>query len=123
MTLIFGLFLMFVGGSALLLNTGFQFFGAELYAWHLWPLFVMGLGLVFCIAPFLVHNKPGLGGLFIPGLPIMATGTLLALGSIFHLWNVWSFLWPVELISLALGFLCHLCPQYLAFNPGAFCWG
>lgn len=104
-TLIFGLLMIFVGGSALLLNTGFQIFGLALYAWHLWPLLITGLGLVFCIAPFLVRHKPGLGGLFIPGLPLMANGILLGLGSIFQLWHIWSYLWPVELLSLALGFI------------------
>ena len=103
---VFGLFLVFFGGAALLLNTGFSFMGWQLSALRLWPLFIMGMGLVFAISPLVVRGRPGLGGLFIPAFPIMATGTLLAIGSFFELWNVWSYLWPVEILALAFGFIC-----------------
>jgi hypothetical protein len=104
-SLIFGLFLIFFGGAALLLNTGFSFFGMHIASWRLWPLFVLGAGLVMAVAPFLVRNRPGLGGLFIPALPILATGALLCAGSLFQAWHVWGYLWPLEIISLALGFV------------------
>jgi hypothetical protein len=104
-TFVFALFLIFFGGAALLLNTGFSFFGFHLAAWRLWPLFIMGLGLVFAIAPLLARNRPGLGGLFIPALPILTTGTLLAIGSLFQMWFVWTYLWPLEILSVALGFI------------------
>jgi hypothetical protein len=104
-SLVFGLFLIFFGGAALLLNTGFSLFGVHLASWRMWPLFIVGLGLVFSIAPLLVRNRPGLGGLFIPGMPILATGVLLSVGSLFQMWIVWSYLWPLEILSLALGFI------------------
>jgi hypothetical protein len=104
-SLVFGLFLIFFGGAALLLNTGFSIFGIHLASWRLWPLFVLGLGLVLSIAPLLVRNRRGLGGLFIPGLPILTTGALLSVGSLFMAWQVWGFLWPLEIISVALGFV------------------
>jgi hypothetical protein len=97
-TLVFGLFLIFFGGAALAINTGFSFFGIHMASWRLWPLFILGLGLVMSVAPLLVRNKPGLGGLFIPGLPILTTGALLSIGSIFMMWQVWAFLWPLEMI-------------------------
>ena len=105
LSLIFGLFFVFFGGAALLINTGYMFLGANLASWRLWPLFITGLGLVMAVSPLLIRNRPGLGGLFIPGLPIMVTGTLLSMGSLFQLWSVWGFLWPLEFISLAFGFL------------------
>ena len=71
----------------------------------MWPLFIMGVGLVFAIAPLLVRHRPGLGGLFIPALPILTTGTLLTVGSLLQMWSVWAYLWPLELLSLALGFV------------------
>ena len=104
-TLVFALFLIFIGAAALLLNTGFSIFGTHLSSWRLWPLFIVGLGLVFAVAPLLVRNRPGLGGLFIPALPILATGTLLGMGSILKMWFIWSYLWPLEILSLALGFI------------------
>jgi hypothetical protein len=103
--LVFGLFLIFFGGAALLLNTGFSLFGIHLASWRMWPLFIVGLGLVMFIAPLLAHHRPGMGGLFIPGLPILVTGALLSVGSLFQAWAVWSYLWPLEMLSLALGFI------------------
>jgi len=91
--------LVLTGGSTLL---GFDPFG---FIWRLWPLIVMGVGLLFVVPPFLVRGKPGLGALFIPGLPVLMTGTILLLGSVFHAWDIWAWLWPMELLSLAMGFV------------------
>ena len=102
---IFGLFLVFFGGAALLPNTGFSLFGLHLASWRLWPVLVVALGFVFLVAPLLVRRRPGLGGLFIPGLPILTTGLLLSLGSLFQAWLFWRYLWPLEILSLALGFI------------------
>jgi hypothetical protein len=47
----------------------------------------------------------GLSGLFIPGLPTLTTGVLLFIASITGNWHIWAFLWPLEVISVALGFV------------------
>jgi len=95
-----GLFaLMFLGVMSAL---GVELFG---FVWRLWPALVLGVGLLFVVPPFLVRDKPGLGALFIPGMPILTTGGLLFLGSAFDAWGIWEWLWPMEIISLAMGFL------------------
>ena len=73
--------------------------------WQLWPLAVVTAGLLFVVPPLLVRGKRGLGGLFIPGMPILTTGTLLLFASLFRRWNIWEWLWPQEVLSVALGFL------------------
>jgi hypothetical protein len=75
------------------------------FLWRLWPLTVTGVGLCFVVPPFLVRGKRGLGGLFIPGMPTLTTGGILLLASVTNAWGVWEWLWPMLLISLAMGFL------------------
>jgi len=73
--------------------------------WQLWPLFVIGAGFLFILPPILNRNKRGLGWLLIPGIPILANGVLLLFTSVFRLWSAWEWLWPIELIAVALAFL------------------
>jgi len=81
---------------------GINLFG---FVWRLWPILVVGVGLLFVAPPLLTRGKRGLGGLFIPGLPILATGAILFLASVFNAWSIWAWLWPMEVLSLAMGFL------------------
>ena len=97
-----------MGGLALAFNVFAPWLGPELWyrgGWQLWPLLVLGMGLLFVIAPFLTPRRRGMGGLFIPGMPILATGAILLYASVFSRWSAWAWLWPVEVIALALGFL------------------
>jgi hypothetical protein len=75
------------------------------FVWRLWPLTVSALGLLFVVPPLLVRDKRGLGGLFIPGVPILVTGGILLLASVFRAWDVWAWLWPMQLLGLAVGFV------------------
>ena len=75
------------------------------FVWRLWPLVVTGVGLCFVVPPFLVRGKRGLGALFIPGMPILTTGGILLLASVTNAWDVWAWLWAMQLISQAMGFL------------------
>lgn len=59
---------------------------------------------MFVLTPFLVQRRAGWGGMFIPGVPILATGAILLFTSVFDVWGAWRWLWPVEVWSLALGF-------------------
>jgi hypothetical protein len=72
---------------------------------RLWPVMVTGAGLCFVVPPLLAHGNRGLGALFIPGMPILTTGGLLLLASVLNVWGLWAWLWPMLLISLAMGFL------------------
>ena len=72
--------------------------------WRYWPLTVMSVGLGFVLPPLFYHGRRGLGGLFIPGVPILATGAVLFFTSVLGWWGAWSWLWPVEVLSVAVGF-------------------
>jgi hypothetical protein len=73
--------------------------------WRLWPLTVLGAGMLFVVPPLLVRGKRGLGGLFIPGVPILVTGGILLSASVLDAWNAWEWLWPLEVLAVATGFL------------------
>jgi hypothetical protein len=95
--------LIFVGMAVLVSGLVAPAFGFRV--WRLWPLAVIVAGLLFVVPPLLVRGKPGLGALFIPGVPVLNTGAILLFASVFHLWSAWAWLWPLEILSLALGFL------------------
>ena len=95
--------LIFVGTLALvgsLVGPVFRF-----QVWQLWPMAVVAAGMLFVVPPLLVRGKPGLGGLFIPGVPILTNGAILLFTSVFRLWNAWEWLWPLEVLAVAMGFL------------------
>jgi hypothetical protein len=66
---------------------------------------IAGVGLAFVLPPFLVRGRRWLGALLIPGFPILMTGTILLVASVFNAWSIWAWLWPMELLALASGFL------------------
>ena len=101
-----GILLIILGGVALVYNfaTPWVHRFILMLPWRLWPLSVIALGLCFVFLP-LIPRRNNLGGLFIPGIPILATGGILLLSSWFNTWEAWSWLWPVVIISLAIGFL------------------
>jgi hypothetical protein len=72
--------------------------------WRLWPLTVTSVSLGFVLPPFLYRKRRGLGGLFIPGVPILVTGCLLLFASALNWWGVWAWLWPLEVLGVAAGF-------------------
>jgi len=73
--------------------------------WQLWPFVVIGAGLLVTAPAVFVRNRRGPGALSVLGLPIVTTGVLLLFASIFHRWDVWSILWPLEVLSVAVGCL------------------
>jgi len=103
LSIVISIILIMVG----LLTLAFSLVGPVLgfRVWQLWPLTVVAAGALFVLPPLLVRGKRGLGGLFIPGMPILTTGTILLFASVFRTWDVWSWLWPQEVLAGALGFL------------------
>ncbi len=102
-SLLFGLTLIVLGVLALAGNMYMQnVLDGDFRAW---PLFVVGAGLLFCIAPLLFRHVRGLAGLYIPGIPVFVTGGLLYAASIGNNWGLWGQWWPLEVIALGLGFL------------------
>ncbi|MBN2149670.1 MAG: hypothetical protein JW726_19940 [Anaerolineales bacterium] len=102
LSLFLGIGMVLAGALALAGNiigslTGLRFFS--------WPLIVIAAGLAFVLPPFLARDNRGLGGLFIPGLPILTTGGILFYAEAFQRWNVWAVAWPLEVLSAAVGLL------------------
>jgi len=106
-SLLAGVALLLVGGLALAANLAVQFLGLDLLylPWRFWPLVVIALGLFVVVVPFLARKRRGLGALFIPGMPILVTGAILLFASVFNVWSAWAWLWPLEVLSVALGLL------------------
>lgn len=107
LSVLLGIGLIALGGLALAGNLAFPAFGINFRwweFWRLWPIVVLSVGLLFSAAPLLAREKRGLGALFIPGIPVLVTGAILLFCSLFNAWGAWSFLWPLEPLSLGLGF-------------------
>jgi hypothetical protein len=107
LSLLFGLGLVLVGLLALGSNLALTIFGLNPGLWiaaRIWPLMVIGVGLLFALPPLLSRTR-ALGVLFIPGLPILTTGGILLFVNTTGLWRAWSYLWPLEVLALAAGFL------------------
>jgi hypothetical protein len=107
-SILVGILLILMGGLALAFTLVMPVLGVSVLrwgAWRLWPLVVVGAGLIFVVSPFLARGKRGLGGLFIPGVPILATGGILLYASVFDAWYAWEWLWPVEVLAVALSFV------------------
>jgi hypothetical protein len=105
-SLLFGVTLILLGllalaGNLLLRSVG----GGILLGFRAWPIFVVAAGLLFCLPPFIFSKVPGLSGLFIPGIPTLTTGMLLFFASVTGNWHIWATLWPLEVISVGLGFI------------------
>jgi hypothetical protein len=103
---LFGVTLILLGVLALVGNLLIRMLGGGLLlGLHAWPIIVVAAGLLFCIPPFLYRETPGLSGLFIPGLPTLITGMILFLASISGHWGIWTSLWPLEVLSVAIAFV------------------
>ncbi len=104
-SLLFGITLVILAFLALGGNLLARMGSGGASAFHSWPLAVIGGGLLFCIPPFIFRQNKGLGGLFIPGLPVLTTGLLLFAASMTGHWSLWGIFWPLEVIGVAVGFV------------------
>ncbi len=100
--LFFGIILVAVGGLAL---AAYLIGGILLTGFRAWPLLVVAAGLAFVLPPLLAPRQRGLGGLFVPGLPVLVTGGILLAASVLDRWDIWSYAWPLEVLALGLGLL------------------
>ena len=106
-SLILGIGLIVLGGLALMGNFSLSILGFEfqmLPFWRIWPVIVMGLGIALALPAVFIRGQRWPGMLFIPALPIFITGSILMTASLFNIWHIWSYLWPLEILGLALGF-------------------
>jgi len=105
-SLFIGIFLLVIGALALagnlLLTAGNV---AAIGTFRLWPLAVVAAGLLFVMPPFFFPRVRGLAGLAVPGLPVLVTGVILLLCSLTGNYSLWTILWPLEVLAVALAFL------------------
>jgi hypothetical protein len=102
-----GLGLVLIGGLALMGNFTVSLLGFEfqmLPFWRLWPVIVLGMSIALALPAVFIRGERWPGMLFIPALPIFVTGGILMTGSLFNAWEIWAYLWPLEVLALALGF-------------------
>ncbi len=106
-SLLVGIALLLVGAAALASNLAVHLLGLDLWGlpWRFWPLAVVILGLLFMVSPLMARGRRGLGALFILGMPLLVTGGILLFTSVFGAWGAWRWLWPLEVLSVALGLL------------------
>lgn len=71
---------------------------------------VFTVGLALGLLPFVARQHRGLGALFIPAAPILATSAILFATAALSRWTSWEALWPLEILAVALG--CALAGIY-----------
>ncbi|MEM7035067.1 MAG: hypothetical protein AAF629_36350, partial [Chloroflexota bacterium] len=80
-------------------------FGVEDWGlWRLWPISIIAVGTAFVMTPIRYDHRRSLGGMFIPGMPILMAGTILFFASVFDNFDIWESVWPLMPLSLAIGF-------------------
>jgi hypothetical protein len=107
-SIFFGVCLMALGLLVMGANLGLPMLGVDFHwweAWRFWPMVILGLGALLTGLPFLFPRHRAMGILFIPALPILANGGILFFASLFDAWHAWAWLWPLEILSVAAGFL------------------
>jgi hypothetical protein len=104
-----GLALIGLGVLAMAFTVGMPILGLAPWGvfqlWRFWPLTVTSAGVAFCLPPLMFRHRRGLGGLFIPGVPILVNGGMLLFSSVLDWWGAWSWMWPLEVLSLAAAFV------------------
>ncbi len=104
-----GLMLIGLGALMAVSNLAVTLFGIDLTRYvttFMWAPLLIGVGLLMVATPLVNRRQRGLGGLFIPGWPILATGVVMLLAALMPWWHVWASLWPAIVLALAIGFIC-----------------
>jgi hypothetical protein len=97
-SVVWGLVLIFIGGLLLFDNI----FDVSLFSMaRLWPMFILGLGLIFELSFFASDNRKD-PGLLVPG------GILTTLGVVFFFqtytnWYFMKYSWPFFILAVAIG--------------------
>ncbi len=108
-SIVAGLMFITLGVLTLLTNVALGIFSIDLahyVAGLVWAPFLLGAGLVCVATPLVNRQNRSLGGLYIPGLPLLAVGGITFLATLLPWWHVWARLWPLIILALAAGFIC-----------------
>ena len=80
--------------------------GVDLWysSWRWWPTVVIAFGALLALLPIFIRRR-WMGLLYIIAAPIIASGILLLISMTSGQWFLWARWWPIEVLSVALGFL------------------
>jgi hypothetical protein len=100
-SLIAGSVLIALGAIALF----FTLSGVNLWtvSWRWWPTIIIGFGMVLALLPIFIRKR-WMGLVYIVAAPIIATGVMLLISMTSGQWFLWARWWPIEVLSIALGF-------------------
>jgi hypothetical protein len=73
-------------------------------SWRWWPTVIIAVGALLAMLPIFIRRR-WMGLLFIVAAPIIASGVLLLISMTSGQWFLWVRWWPIELLSVAFGFL------------------
>jgi hypothetical protein len=73
-------------------------------SWRWWPTIIIAFGALVALLPIFIRRR-WMGLLFVVAAPIIATGVLLLMSMTSGQWFLWVRWWPIEVLSVALGFL------------------
>ncbi len=101
-SLIAGLILIGLGVLALFFTLG----GIDLwaYSWRWWPTVIIAFGALIALLPVFIRKR-WMGLLYVIAAPIIATGIMLLISMTSGQWSLWARWWPIEVLSVALGFV------------------
>lgn len=106
-----GVMLILIGALSLAYNLLAPWLLASVWVWALWqlgplwPLVIVGAGLLSVMLPLLVRGRRGLGGLYFLGMLVLTTGCILLYTNFLDAWAAWEWLWPLVVLGVAAGFL------------------
>jgi hypothetical protein len=100
-SLMAGIVLIALGALALF----FSLSGVNLWyaSWRWWPTVIIGFGVLLALLPIFIRKR-WMGSIYIIAAPIIATSILLLISMTSGQWFLWARWWPIEVLSLALGF-------------------
>jgi hypothetical protein len=73
-------------------------------SWRWWPMVIIAFGALVALLPIFIRKR-WMGLLFIVAAPIIASGVLLLISMTSGQWFLWARWWPIEVLSVALGFV------------------
>lgn len=101
-SLIAGAILISLGVLALFVSlSGLNLWTAS---WRWWPTVIIAFGALIALLPVFIRQR-WMGLLFIIAAPIIASGVMLLISMTSGQWFLWARWWPIEVLSVALGFL------------------
>lgn len=106
--LLLGAMLILIGLVFLAVTALLPVYGVDVLRWGMvraWPLTLAAAGAGLILPSLLIGpSRRWMGSLYIPGMSLLTTGVILTFCSLTGWWTAWRWLWPLEVLGLAVGF-------------------